>query len=85
MQIYRVNSARDGVFQLAVQNRKLSNGCITISDGAPEDYNEYVRTDVKVYAVNGDAVTLQALADDLMYGTATKSTFKIIGNKEIYI
>lgn len=85
MQIYRVNSARDSLFKAAVTNQKLSNSLITISNGAPQDYNAYVRTDVKVYAVTGDVTTLKALEHNLEYGTTTKNTFTKIGDSEIYI
>lgn len=85
MHLYRVNAARDSLFHAAVASRHLTNSCHIISDGAPRDINTFFRTDVKVYYVIADPITLQALDDDLEYGTTTKDTFQRLGSGEIYI
>lgn len=85
MHTYRVNTAHEKLFELAVSKWNLTSSCSKISPGAPDDYNKYVSKDVLVFAVIGSVVDLNALRDDLKLSNPTKATFESLGGNEYYL
>ncbi|HEN3478787.1 TPA: hypothetical protein U5D84_000391 [Yersinia enterocolitica] len=83
MQVFRVQSSSDAFFNLQLTALKIQNQTTLISNGAPQDYNTYVATNVKVYLVQGNAVG--NLVSTLQFSSPTKNTFIRLGNLEIFI
>ncbi|MDM2855123.1 hypothetical protein OGY68_19730 [Citrobacter sp. Cpo065] len=85
MQIFRVQSSSDAYYQFELQRHKLTTKSHLISLGAPDDYNEYVNTNVRVYVVQAGGNEIASLIADFQLNPPTKASFKKIGTGEIFI
>lgn len=79
-QVYRVHKSRVDIFKLEAVRKHPALSFHEVSSGSLFDLNEYINTEVHVFAVVSDPETLNAFAADLVANNSCKATFKKIGD-----
>ena len=84
-QVYRVHKSRVEIFKVEAIRKHPTLSFHEVSSGSLSDLNEYINSEVYVFAVASGAATLNALATDIKANISCKSTFKEISAGEYFL
>ncbi|MBP2156880.1 hypothetical protein [Erwinia rhapontici] len=84
-QVYRVHKSRLEIFKFEAARKHPSLSFHQVSSGSLFDFNEYINSEVYVFAVVSDDETLKAFVADLEANKSCKGTYKEISAGEYFL